>query len=366
MFKKTIKRWFIPIALTLMLIIPVSANDVNFTETGICYYYTNVQTPQYKKWPINTGQYSNFGDTGWAGSFVRYNIKPDTTYKIHIAIQSSGQHAFGKTLYKVGSTTSAWSGSNTISSANVSNIDKSLVLLESQISGDLKIYNITFNSSQIGFNTEAERLLFFLFNPNGKGAETVSIANFEITATYDPSLEDMTQGIIDVIAQMNQRDEQYYTNALQVLESIKANQEQTNSKLDQLPQQIGDQLQQESDREKQEANTTGDNAVNQGKEALQGILDIDSLKDAIAPLITACSYDGTDSIWTFPSIKLPALSGIMEETSLNDEIQIDMTAYAEQYIPSVLLTLIRSLLTAGLIVYAIREVIIIVNNVIPS
>lgn len=142
--------------------------------------------------------------------------------------------------------------------------------------------------------------------------------------------------------------------------------EAINNNVENLPQAIKNILQEQNLIEKQEATTAGEDAIQQGKDALDGILDINSLKDAITPLITACSYDGIESTWTFPRIKLPAIQGIMEETSLNDEIQINMTAYAEQYIPPVLLTLIRSLLTAGLIVYAIREVIIIVNNVIPS
>ena len=230
--------------------------------------------------------------------------------------------------------------------------------------GSTYYFTVLFNQEKS--NIPAADSIYIYQFMNKQQLSTITVSGIGAAAYYDPGAAGYTQELVEMVAQMKQQDSSFYTNALEVLDSIKAEQQSTNTKIDGLPDKIGQELQEEADREKQEASTAGEDSIQQGKDALEGILDIASLKDAIAPLITACSYDGTESSWTFPSIKLPAIQGVMEETTMNDEIQINMTEYAEQYIPPVLLTLIRSLLTAGLIVFAIKEVITIVNNVIPS
>lgn len=87
----------------------------------------------------------------------------------------------------------------------------------------------------------------------------------------------------------------------------------------------------------------------------QNALPVSAVKDAITPIITACGYSGTDSKWQFPAMSIPAIPGLFDEIPLTDAQDIDLTAYATLYIPETLLMLVRSLLTAGLIMFAIKE-----------
>lgn len=88
---------------------------------------------------------------------------------------------------------------------------------------------------------------------------------------------------------------------------------------------------------------------------MQNALPVSAVKDAITPIITACGYNGTDSKWQFPAMSIPAIPGLFEEIPLTEAQDIDLTAYATLYIPETLLMLVRSLLTAGLIMFAIKE-----------
>lgn len=302
---------------------------------------------------------AGYTDNNSYEDFVYWSIpiKSGYTYKLTYQLNTNANYINPQSsgTYKSSAKQPVFTNlTDTVSNATVS--------IERQ--GSTYYFTVIFNQEKSNIPA-AESIYIYQFM-NKQQLSTITVSGIGAAAYYDPGAAGYTQELVEMVAQMQQQDSNFYTNALEVLDSIKTEQQSTNTKIDGLPDKIGQELQEESDREKQEASTTGDAALQQGKDALESILDINSLKDAITPLITACSYQGIESSWTFPRIKLPAIQGIMEETSLNDEIQINITDYAEQYIPQVLLTLIRSLLTAGLIVYAIREVITIVNNVIPS
>ena len=75
---------------------------------------------------------------------------------------------------------------------------------------------------------------------------------------------------------------------------------------------------------------------------------------SIQNLVSAMSYNGTACAWKFPSIKLPAIAGVMEERKLTDEMPIDF-GYWVNKIPSNILLLVRSVLTIALIGFCFKE-----------
>ena len=128
-----------------------------------------------------------------------------------------------------------------------------------------------------------------------------------------------------------------------------------NQNVENLPSRIKQVLEQNNEDIKSEASTEGAGRVEQAKEALQNALPVSAVKDAITPIITACGYNGTDSKWQFPAMSIPAIPGLFDEIPLTEAQDIDLTEYATLYIPETLLMLVRSLLTAGLIMFAIKE-----------
>lgn len=128
-----------------------------------------------------------------------------------------------------------------------------------------------------------------------------------------------------------------------------------NQNVENLPSKIKQVLEQNNEDIKSEASTEGAGRVEQAKEALQNALPVSAVKDAITPIITACGYNGIDSKWQFPAMSIPAIPGLFDEIPLTEAQDIDLTAYATLYIPETLLMLVRSLLTAGLIMFAIKE-----------
>ena len=165
----------------------------------------------------------------------------------------------------------------------------------------------------------------------------------------DEGGSDYIQSLIDEVATIRQNDETYHSNALEVLDGIK-------SGIDGMPGEIKDVLEQHDQQVKQEANTEGNDNINQATSALTNALPVASISDAIAPLVTACGYNGITSVWSFPAMKIPAIAGLFEEIQLNEVQNFDLCSYADQYIPDELLTLIRSITTVLLIVWAIREI----------
>ena len=75
---------------------------------------------------------------------------------------------------------------------------------------------------------------------------------------------------------------------------------------------------------------------------------------SVQKLVSAMSYNGTACAWKFPSIKLPAIAGVMEERKLTDEMSIDFEYWVNK-IPSNVLLLVRSVLTIALIVFCFKE-----------
>lgn len=136
-----------------------------------------------------------------------------------------------------------------------------------------------------------------------------------------------------------------------------------NSNVENLPDRIKEVLDQHDHDVKTESSTEGNDKIDQAINALKNAIPVSSVKDAITPLMTACNYEGTNSVWTFPSITIPAIPGLFDEMKLSEEQSFDLSTYADDYIPETLLQLVRYLMTAGLILFAIKELMSIISQI---
>lgn len=158
--------------------------------------------------------------------------------------------------------------------------------------------------------------------------------NWGFSAEYDPDQSYYMDQIAADVAQIKQDNENFYSNAPEIIKNALSDHDQD---------------------VKTEASTEGNDNITEATSALTDALPIASISDALAPLVTACSYNGTKSIWTFPELSIPAISGLFGEMKLSEKQDFDLTEYAELYIPDQLLTLIRAVTTLLLIIWAIKE-----------
>lgn len=103
----------------------------------------------------------------------------------------------------------------------------------------------------------------------------------------------------------------------------------------------------------------GELAADSGNTAIDSILDGIENKgtgffNAMSGLMNAMSYTGTDCNWKFPAMYIPAISGVIDRTQLNDELDIDLTYWIDK-IPSSVMSVIQAVLTIALILYCFRE-----------
>lgn len=136
-----------------------------------------------------------------------------------------------------------------------------------------------------------------------------------------------------------------------------------NQNVENLPSKIKQVLEDHDEDVKNEMLTDGNDKIDQAINALKNAIPVSSVKDAITPLMTACNYEGTNSVWTFPSITIPAIPGLFDEMKLSEEQSFDFSTYADEYIPETLLQLVRYLMTAGLILFAIKELMSIISQI---
>ena len=133
-----------------------------------------------------------------------------------------------------------------------------------------------------------------------------------------------------------------------LLNEIKAKQTETNTWLE----KIFDYLQESQEKQKQEAQTQGNSSVSQGSSAIED--KGGDFAGSLSSLTDSMSYTGTNCSWTFPTVKLPAIPGVMDEVTLIESQPIDFTFWVNA-IPSGIMLIIQSVLTIGLIVYCFKE-----------
>lgn len=138
----------------------------------------------------------------------------------------------------------------------------------------------------------------------------------------------------------------------QTLEDVLASQNQTNEKLEELPGEIGDEMQGILDSEKQAAESSGNDFVDQILGALP-----DPSTDVLAALKSltdATAYTGTDAVLPIPAIVLPGIDGLFPKTVIWEGAEFDFGEYLS-FIPSSLLTLVQSLFTIAIVLFCVYE-----------
>lgn len=102
------------------------------------------------------------------------------------------------------------------------------------------------------------------------------------------------------------------------------------------------------------ANDKGGGAVDTVMEAIN--LNVDVYGGALNSLVSAVSYSGTDAVLPIPAIKIPAFDATGGEIELLSSQSYDFSE-AINMVPASILLLVRSLLTAALIWFSVKELV---------
>ena len=125
-----------------------------------------------------------------------------------------------------------------------------------------------------------------------------------------------------------------------------------NDKLDSLPGDIGDEMQDVIENEKEQSKDEGNKFVDLILDALP-----DPSTDVLASLKSltyATAYNGTDAVLPIPAIVLPGIDGLFPETVIWEGAEFDFGYYIG-FIPASLLILVRSLFTIAIVLYCVYE-----------
>lgn len=222
------------------------------------------------------------------------------------------------------------------------------------VDGNKVTYNVMFNTSLLDGLTYP---IYIYFGQNLDGHVDLTTNAWYFSAQYDPDAKYYLSSILEKVDQMEQNQTNYYTNAQQTLDAIKQNS-------DKLPNDIKQMLDERDQKEKQEGMTQTEEGIASITDSLTNVIPVSSVIDSIKPIYNACTYEGKQSIWTFPSITIPKIEGVIEETAISSEMQFDMVEYANRFIPSNLISLARSVNGIGIVVFSIYEVVSLINQVI--
>ncbi len=235
---------------------------------------------------------------------------------------------------------------------------------------DEQIYTRYFFFVDSSGNVIGRSLHYFDPKMNGHGSytwiETVSVSEFPDNAVglvpmfvlrnFEPAFDDVMiylssfKLVIPMSAlefQTSQNEQMKATMA-----SIETALQEQGKQLEELPDQIGDQMQNVMDTEKEQANEEGNKFVDQILDKLpdpsQGIL------DALGDLTAAVNYTGTDASLTIPAIVLPGIDGLFPETEIWGGTEFSFSEYVEM-LPPGLLTLVTSLFTIAIVLFCVYE-----------
>lgn len=107
------------------------------------------------------------------------------------------------------------------------------------------------------------------------------------------------------------------------------------------------------EREKQETQSSGDNAINDSNNAMPSV---DSgFSNSLKTFVNSLSYNGTEAILPIPETSIPAIDGITDKVVLIPEQGYDLSATITQYIPAKLLTLLQHLFDIALVLFCVYE-----------
>ena len=107
------------------------------------------------------------------------------------------------------------------------------------------------------------------------------------------------------------------------------------------------------EREKNEAQTSGDKASNDTSSAMPSV--DEGFANSLKSFVGSMSYNGTEAILPIPKSSIPAIDGVMDEVVLIPEQGFDLSSVITKYIPANLLQLLQHLFTIALILYCVYE-----------
>lgn len=107
------------------------------------------------------------------------------------------------------------------------------------------------------------------------------------------------------------------------------------------------------EREKQETQTSGDNASNDATSAMPSV--DEGFANSLKSFVGSMSYNGTEAILPIPKTSIPAIEGVIGEVVLIPEQGFDLSSVITQYIPANLLQLLQHLFTIALVLYCVYE-----------
>ena len=175
-----------------------------------------------------------------------------------------------------------------------------------------------------------------------KPSDDLNFGSWSVVYGSDNAIYTELQQIKSILAQNNN----------DIIANNNKNASETQANDNKNTQAIIDNQNDLAEKEKNETQSQGEGSVNDVSGAIED--KSSGFVSSIKNLVSAMSYNGTACAWKVPSIKLPAIAGIMDEVKLTDEMPIDFEYWVNK-IPSNILLLVRSLLTIGLIGFCFKE-----------
>lgn len=196
----------------------------------------------------------------------------------------------------------------------------------------------------------------FDFNVNGAPLDYYSF-NVKYTLSSLNFTNDLTQDEIQNIINGS---------TYQIIENDNKNAQDTQDAIKDGADQISDTIREENEKEKEEASKS-DKLAGQLTDALGD--PSAPLKDSIQTLANSFAYNGTECVFTWPEFKLPNINvagtNIGGLTVWNSQ-DLNVTQTIENFLPDLLLLVVRGLFTISLAIFCVVEVMDIILGVLTA
>lgn len=163
--------------------------------------------------------------------------------------------------------------------------------------------------------------------------------------TADRVILENDRNTADIMDNQNANTEQIIQNQDENTQDIIDNQDENADKI------VG-AIEQSQENEKQESNDSGNDAVNSVSGAIPA--DNEGFISAIKTLSNSMSYEGTDAVWTIPSMKIPAMDGVCSEIVLTKDLQVNFGDFIGM-LPSNILKVVQIICTIALVIFSVKE-----------
>lgn len=176
-------------------------------------------------------------------------------------------------------------------------------------------------------------------------------ASREFTFAYgtDPYMLNMMSTMTTFLNQIRDR---ISAGNQQIIQAEKDSANDIISNSDDNTNKIIDNQNQLQQNEKDEASSGGSAASDDATSAIPSV--DEGFGNSLKSFVQFLSYEGTEAILPIGSIKIPAMAG-QEEIVLMDDMEYDLSAAINDFLPETLLTLVRALFTIALILYCVYE-----------